>query len=345
MKSLNTNYLPTKEWQYENPENLGFNAEQLNGIDKEIKLKYKNLNSILIVRKGYIVFEKYYNNSSPDTAHNVASVTKSFISALIGIAIDKGYIKSIDQKILDFFPEFQTEPTDFQKRIITIRHILTMTAPFAWQTGASGFEPLNRFRKQKNWINFILSILGKNGNLGKFKYSSLGAHLLSAIISITTGMSAREFANKYLFEPLGINLIPDYKMSSFSIDDVFGKNIKGWFNDPQGYTSGGWGLTITARDMARFGYLYLNQGNWDGKQIISKQWIQDSTEMNENKYGYFWWLFNIDNHTAYTAAGAGGNHIFCIPHKDLIVVIASKIVLKFADRGKLIENIIIPSLD
>lgn len=111
-------------------------------------------------------------------------------------------------------------------------------------------------------------MLGQEGTIGTFKYSTAGAHLLSAIIIRSTGKSAREFANEYLFKPIGMKEIPHYEMKSFGFDDLFGKHVRGWVNDPDGNLTGGWGLTQTSRDMARFGYLYLNDGTWNNQQII-----------------------------------------------------------------------------
>ena len=139
---------------------------------------------------------------------------------------------------------------------------------------------------QPDWVNYTLDILGQKGSIGPFKYSTAGAHLLSAIITRSTGQSAREYANEHLFKPLGMREIPDYTMEAFGFDDLFGKNVKGWVNDPNGYSTGGWGLTLTPRDMARFGFLYLNHGMWDNNQIISQTWVQESTAMNPNNYGY-----------------------------------------------------------
>ncbi|XVE33970.1 serine hydrolase [Wukongibacter baidiensis] len=327
----------------------------LTDFEYTINSKYKNINGIVVVRRGYIVYERYYNGYCSTDTHNVASVTKSFISALIGIAIDAGYIKSVDQKVLDFFPEYLSGADNISKSTITIKHLLTMTAPFPWKN-----EPLDRLRRQKDWVKYILDQLGRNGQIGNFQYSTAGTHLLSAIITRATGMSAREFANKHLFKTIGIKEIPDHQMKSFKLDDVFGKNVTGWIKDPQGNTTGGWGLTITPRDMARFGFLYLNRGIWDNNQIISEKWIDESTAwdnkqiisekwiestaMNICKYGYLWWLFEVENTLAYTAAGSGGNHIFCIPQKDLVVVIASKIIQRPQDRWALLKKYIIPAI-
>jgi CubicO group peptidase (beta-lactamase class C family) len=263
---------------------------------------------------------------------------------LIGIAIDKGYIKSVNEKVLDFFPEYPRETNDFLKRAVTLRHLLTMTAPFAWKTGNKiRFEPLDRLRRQRDWVTYTLNLLGQNGSLGQFQYCTAGAHLLSAIITRSTGMQAREFANQHLFRPLGIKEIPDFQMNGFGVDDVFGENLKGWIKDPNGYTVGGWGLSITPRDMARFGFLYLNHGVWAGKKIISEEWINQSTTMNPNKYGYLWWLRDEDDVFAYSALGSGGNVICCIPKKDLVVAVTSKVAGKAQDTWTLFEDYIIPA--
>jgi len=212
-----------------------------------------------------------------------------------------------------------------------------MTAPLAWQMSSNLSEPLDRLRRQRNWIMFILNILGQGGELGQFRYNSLTAHLLSAILSRTTGMSAREFANEYLFKPLGMRQIQDHDINSYSKQHVFGKNINGWIKDPQGITVGGWGLCLTPRDMARFGLLYLSQGLWDKQQVVSSSWVIESTTQNENNYGYLWWLSD----SIFAASGYGGNHIFCVPEKDICVAIASKLSPRPWDRWQLLERYIL----
>ncbi len=187
-------------------------------LDQIIKEEYKNMNGMLVVQKGNIIFEKYYNDYGPNDTFHVASVTKTIISALIGICIDKGYIKSVDQRVIEFFPEYNCNSSE-----ITVRHLLTMTAPYpfvGWQ------EPLEELCTQQDWIQYTLDRIGKGGNIGAFKYSSAGAHVLSAIITSVTGKSAREFANEQLFQPLGMREIPNYNMKAFGFDDLFGKRCK-----------------------------------------------------------------------------------------------------------------------
>jgi CubicO group peptidase (beta-lactamase class C family) len=335
-------YWPTREWRSTDLLSVGMDSATLADLEPVIRSQYRNINGVVIVRKGYMVFEKYFNGCGPADAQHVASVTKSFTSALVGIAIDAGYIQSVDQKVLDFFPEYTLDPADFQKRSITLRHLLTMTAPFAWKTSdRHESEPLDRLRRQRDWVTYILNLLGQNDPPGRFQYSTAGAHLLSAILTRATGLCAREFANQRLFRPLGIPEIPDYPMPSFQLEDVFGKNLKGWIHDPSGNTTGGWGLTITPRDMARFGFLYLNRGVWEDQRIISEAWVDTSTAPNSNNYGYLWWLREGG---IYSALGSGGNVISCIPEKDLVVAITSSIIPKPRDRWLLFEKWILPAV-
>ncbi|WP_283750363.1 serine hydrolase domain-containing protein [Bacillus cereus] len=308
-------------------------AEQLDCVVKE---EYKNINGMLVMQKGNVIFENYYNGYGPDDTFHVASVTKTIISALIGICIDKGYIKSINQKVIEFFPEYNLKASE-----VTVRHLLTMTAPYPyveWQ------EPLEELCTQMDWVKYTLNRAGKGGEIGSFKYSSAGAHLLSAIITSVTGKSAREFANDHLFQPIGMREIPNYNMKAFGFHDLFGKDVKGWVHDPNGISAGGWGLTLTARDMAKFGQLYLNEGTYDGKQILSKSWVQESTAMNSNQYGYLWWLRKEDGIYSYCAMGDGGNVICCVPERELVVVIASEVMANTGDRWKLIKECILPYL-
>lgn len=303
-------------------------------LDQIIKEEYENVNGMLVVQKGNVIFENYYNGHGPNDAFHIASVTKAIISALIGICVDKGYIKSVDQKVIEFFPEYTVNTSE-----ITVRHLLTMTAPYPfvdWQ------EPLEELCTQEDWVKYTLNRIGQGGEIGSFKYSSSGAHVLSAIITSVTGKSAREFANEHLFQPLGMREIPNYNMKAFGFDDLFGKDVKGWVHDPNGISTGGWGLTLTARDMAKFGQLYLNEGIHNGKQILSKSWIKESTEMNQNQYGYLWWLREEAGIFSYCAMGDGGNVICSVPERKLVVVIASEVIPNAGDRWELIVKYIFP---
>ncbi|GGF92602.1 penicillin-binding protein [Paenibacillus albidus] len=338
---MHRNYWPTTEWQAADPATLRMDAEKLRELEPVIQSEYSNINGIVVVRNGSIAYERYYNGYGPDDPHHVASVTKSILSALVGIAIEAGYITNIDQEVLDFFPEYVPDAADRLKREITLRHLLTMTAPYAFE---DWHEPLDQLCMQADWVKYTLDMLGRNGSVGTFKYSTAGAHLLSAIITRCTGTSAREFANERLFKPIGMKDIPDHEMKSFGFEDLFGEHVKGWVKDPHSNSTGGWGLTLSPRDMARFGFLYLNRGLWDNNQIVPKAWIDESTTMNPNKYGYLWWLGEENGVVAYLALGDGGNIICCVPEQDLVVAIASEFIIKPRDRWTLIKEHILPAV-
>lgn len=215
--------------------------------------EYENTEGIVILEAGQIVFEEYFGNSNSKSKIHIASVTKSILSALIGIAIEKGYIKSTEETVMRYFPEYTSISSNGMREKVTIQNLLTMTAPYSFNDWS---EPLEAFCTSPDWIEFALQEMGQNGKIGAFKYSTASAHLLSAILTRVTGTSTREFANKFLFTQIGIDSINEYPMSSYGYDDLFGKRVKGWVHDPNNITTGGWGLTLTVREMARFGQLY-----------------------------------------------------------------------------------------
>lgn len=309
-------------------------------LEKLIAKKYENIAGIVALKDGNTVYENYFNGYKREDTLHVASVTKSILSALIGIAIDKGFIESVNQKVLDFFPEYDSILQDKKKQEVTLKHLLTMTAPYIYK-----IEPFKELCLSSDWAKYALDLLGGKDECGTFKYSTAGAHLLSVILTKATGKTAREFANEYLFEPIGMKQLPNYEMTAENYMDFFnGRNVFGWVSDLKGYSTGGWGVTLSASDMARFGELYLNHGKWNGRQIISKEWIEESLHDNSNHYGYLWWLFKEDEF-AYCAMGDGGNVIHCLPERNMVVAIASKFMLKPKDRMKLIKNYILPLLD
>lgn len=319
---------------------LGVSSAGITNLEDTLKTRYRNIKGIIIVCKGHIVFERY-NGPDSSQAHNVASVTKSIVSALIGIAIDKGHIKGLDQRVLGFFPEYRAAPGDIRKAAVTLKDILTMTAPIASRTMGNSWEPLDRLRRQPDWIKYVLDVLG-NGQPGKFQYSTAGAHLLSAVITRTTGLSARDFANRYLFTPLGMKELPEPEMGSFRLEDVFGQKDSVWIKDPQGITAGGFGLNLTLRDMARFGFLYLNEGYWNKAQVVPAAWVKESIALNSNNYGYLWWLRKEKGPFMYSALGSGGSMICCVPERDLVIAAAGDILSKPKDPWELAEKEILP---
>jgi CubicO group peptidase (beta-lactamase class C family) len=331
---MENDYTPNALWRTKEK----LDVEMLSNLDSIIKMQYTNIEGILILQDGYILHEKYYHGKNKENKFHVASVTKSVLSALIGIAIDKGYIKSVDEKVISFFSEYEFNDNNSNRNRITIHHLLTMTAPFPFLNMR---EPLERMCRQKDWIKYSLEILGEGRRIGKFKYSTAGAHILSAILTKSTGMSAREFANLHLFEPLGIEKIPDYPMV-FDLAHVFGDDVRGWVSDSNQYSAGGWGLTLTLREMAKFGLLYQKNGAWKNEQVISKEWVDLSTNSHGNDYGYLWWIGKDKEISSILAVGSGGNLIGIFPEKRLTIAIASQITQQPRDREKLIKKYILP---
>ena len=342
---MNRDYWPTQAWRSADPEVVGLRPESLANLEREIRARYRSISALLIVRRGYLVLERYCGGFGQGDTHLVASVTKSFISALVGIAIDQGFIEGVHQSVLGFFPEYASAARDHLKRQITIKHLLTMTAGFQWRTGARNHELLlDRMRRSKDWVAFILDLPVREGSCGSFQYNSGASHLLSAIITRSTGRCAQEFAAEHLFEPLGIDKPVADMQHTYSQADVFRNRAGGWPKDPQGNSIGGWGLLLKPRDMARFGYLYLNGGHWDGQQIIPEKWVEDSVSPHTPGYGYQWWLRDVNGLFAFSAVGQGGNHIFCVPQLDLVVVVASRPASRWRDRWLLLEEFVIPAV-
>lgn len=296
-------------WKISTPEEQGLDSNILSGIFNKAASK-PYINSTLVIRNGYIIAEKYYHGFGVNDAYHIMSVTKSFTSALVGIAIREGYINNIDQRILNFFPEYNTQNMDPRKNSITIKHLLTMTGGFDYYEN----ETVGIY-ESSNWVKSTIELPLRNNPGEKFNYNTPASHILSALITRATGMSTFAFAQKFLFKPLNID-------------------IRNWMKDPQGYFIGGFGMSFTPRDMARFGYLYLQNGLLDGNQILLSDWVQQSLQikvtvasvwgvMNEIGYGFLWWIGKINNYSVFLALGYGGQIILIFPDLNIIYVATS----------------------
>jgi CubicO group peptidase (beta-lactamase class C family) len=272
-----------------------------------------DIDSVLVIKDGYLLVEEYLNEDySVTDLHSVFSVTKSVSSALIGIAIDEGYIKGVDQKILEFF-ENVLVLNKAEKENITIEHLLTHTSGIYWRESQLPYSsPDNSFSKlsdSPNWVEFILNETLEYEPGTVQNYNSGDSHLLSAILTNATGKSTLEYATEHLFDPLGIKKLQ-------------------WQTDPQGINTGGSGLLLRPRGMAKFGFLYLNNGTWDDSQLVPKEWVINSTknpvEIDEwASYGYQWWVYPQVN--SYLALGYGGQIIWLTPEYDLEIVFTSSL--------------------
>ncbi len=316
--------------------------EQIKRMEDAISTDYKNMVGMVIVKDGETVYENYYNGYTADSRIHVFSVTKSIVSILIGMAIDKGLIKSIDDKVLDYFPDYTLKRGEKTLPEIRIRDILTMTVPYKYK-----FNPYTKYFTGMDWVKFSLDKMGGRGNIGEFRYAPIvGPDVLSGILVKATGQSVLEFAKENLFEPLDINIEKDITFHSKEEQMEFYKStdMNGWVADPQGVNTAGWGLTISPVDMAKIGQLFLNKGKWNGKQIVSEKWVEESTTEHSRwkkmnlPYGYLWW---IGEDGGYAAMGDGGNIIYVNPDKNLVVAITSLFYPRAKDRIEFIEKFIL----
>ena len=265
------------------------------------------LHSLLVSRGDDVLFEAYYNGRNHSQAANMKSASKSVISALVGIALEEGMIESLDQPIADFFPEYITDENR-RKAQITIEDLLTMESGLA---STSDDRTYGRWAVSRDWVKFVLDqpMVATPGQ--RMIYSTGSTHLLSAILTRATGMDTRTFAQRYLLNPLKAR-------------------ITYWSQDPQGIYFGGNNMEMTPRDMLAFGQTYLNKGHFQGRQVISSDWVEASLEPHAASprgqgrlYGYGWWLRESGGVRVPVAWGFGGQLILVIEELDLVVVATS----------------------
>lgn len=315
-------------------------------LEKIIERDYKNIAGMQISYDGAVIYENYWNECSADRRIHIYSVTKSIVSALIGIAIDKGYIKDVHQKVLEFFPEYIPKRGEKTIQNITLENLLTMTAPYKYK-----FAPYIKYFTSKDWVKSSLDLLGGKGRIGEFRYIPLiGLDVLTGVLTQATKTSVSEFATEYLFAPLGIDTPPNVFFHSAKEQKAWNKEkyVDGWVVDPMGVNTAGWGLALSASEMLKIGLLYLNHGAWGNKQIVSAEWITESTKEHSRwaaknlPYGYLWW---VGDDGGYAAMGDGGNIIYVNPRKKLVVAIVSNFVPRPKDRIELIKKHIEPIME
>jgi CubicO group peptidase (beta-lactamase class C family) len=291
---------PTGGWQTSTPEEQGFNSTRLAEGLQAMRAKHIAIDSLMIIRNGTIVLDANfypYNGSFP---HDIASITKSFMTTLIGIAVDQGKLQ-LDQPMWSFFPERVIANLDDRKKSITIRHLASGTDGMESGCFDGDMPTLDAMRAQPDWVQAALDrkMAWEPGT--HFCYDSPGMHLLSAILEKATGMTTLDFARQNLFEPLGIQ-------------------AGAWEVDPQGLTHGWGDLHLLPGDAAKLGWLWLNHGVWDSKQIVSAAWVKASvTAQSRTKgddYGYGWWVTPV----YYYGQGRGGQYLYVVPALNTVVV-------------------------
>jgi CubicO group peptidase (beta-lactamase class C family) len=344
-------------WETTSLHSVGLNENSLLQMLEHLNANPDHkVHSIVIIQNNKLVFEEYFEGRKFNLArytgatgfdrndtHNLCSATKSFVSALIGIAIDKGYLQSVEQKVSEFFPEhsdlFQNSP---QKQSISLKHLLTMSSGIEWDDETYPYsDPRNdiyQLFSSSDPIRYILSkdIVEEPGTF--YAYRNCNTNLLGEIIRRATGQRLDIFSKNYLFNNLGIDA---YEWQMLPNNVVF--------------CSGD--LRLRPRDMAKFGQIFLNKGTWKQQQIISENWVQESTVARfvmpnnwwEDGYGYQWWTktFFVNNklYNTFFAAGWGGQYIFVFPAKEMIVVFTGGNYFDSVPVGELLQYFILPAVN
>ncbi|WXG42574.1 MAG: serine hydrolase [Promethearchaeati archaeon SRVP18_Atabeyarchaeia-1] len=316
--AVSRDYWPTDGWRTSTPEEQGMSSAYLDDAIKLIVDGGYPTDSFIVVRHGYVVCEEYWHGMYYGLLHHLQSAGKSITSILIGIAIDKGFIRNVSQRVVDFFPGWQIANLDSRKRNMTLWHLLTMTTGLAWDEWTLPYSDYrNSFHAMYdsgNWAQYFLNLPMAFQPGEKWVYCSGASLLLGVIIQQTSNYSVASFARKFLFDPIGVG-------------DVAWDTALGGYYDTAG------GLYMTPRDMAKVGYLMLNNGTWNGEEIVSAGWVAESTKTSLRQhmtnpivadfvgYGYQWWTYPLID--GYFASGYGGQHIYVVPYLDLVVVFAA----------------------
>ena len=311
--------LPGDDWNVSTPTEQGLDpmlVAEMYYNAAELETIY----SLLVIKNGYLIAEDYFNEGSVEQKDRLQSVTKSFTSALVGIALEQGYLSSMDQKMLDFFPEVADQITDPRKEQITIRHLLQMRAGYPWEeTDPALWDGL----LSGYYVPLIeeFPLIADPGT--EFHYSNLTSNWLGIIVDRATGTNLKSFAEEHLFTPLGVE-------------------VGEWGTDAEGHNNGCADLHLTARDMAKFGLLYLNEGQYEGNQIVPADWIRESLKrysedinatggfpanwglsFRDIGYGYQWWSARVGDHHFDLAWGHGGQLIVLLDELDMVIVVTS----------------------
>jgi CubicO group peptidase (beta-lactamase class C family) len=291
------------------------------------------LYSLLVSWRGSLVAERYFNGATASRPANVKSVSKSIISALVGIAIERRLISGVKQPIASYFRTYLAAAADAPKRQITIEDLLTMRSGI----GSTSGDQYGAWVRSGNWVRHALNRPLEATPGTTIEYSTGNSHLLSAILTRVSRQSTLQFANEALARPLGFAFAP-------------------WMRDPQGVYFGGNEMLMTPRQMVAFGELYLNDGRLNGRQIVPRAWIEASlvargrSYWSDQEYGYGWWIRDLGGYRAFYAWGFGGQYIFVLPELDLVVVTTSSPAVGEERRSHrrtvfdVVERMVIPAI-
>jgi CubicO group peptidase (beta-lactamase class C family) len=298
------------------------NEELALKVDNFIKEKhYRLINSVLLYQGGDLLMERYYNRFQEKSTNNIKSIWKSILSICVGICLDKGYIRSLDEPISQYIEEFNKDLHPFHKRI-TIRHLLTMTSGIYWNGGIHYHCPmLEQLRRSRNWLEFLADIEVSSPPGLQYQYKEWDVILLSALIGKAAGKNTFDFCNEVLYEPLGIQSGRWWESSTGVVYNIGRNELEQKTSD------------LTARDLAKIGLLFLGNGKYEGKVIVSRDYVKETITPSERNpgYGYLWWLFK----NSYGCRGYGGQEITVVPDKELVFVVQATAT----DSGKSYDDV------
>ncbi|MBI4403358.1 MAG: serine hydrolase [Deltaproteobacteria bacterium] len=312
-------------WKTAHPSKHHMDADRLLAAQK-VLAQNNHSASFLVVRNHHLIWESYFNGAKPNSSMNVHSISKSIMAALVGIALERGQIASLNQPVADILGhQFKIQD---EKRKISIRHLLTMTSGLDWKEDVTEYE----IERTSNWLQAIFSLPGTSRPGVRFNYSTGDTHILSAVLTHATGQSLCAFAHEVLFDPLNIRAAH-------------------WGRDKQGYSSGGCNLYLTPREIATVAALFLQNGKWNNRLIVSPSWMQQmwtpqAKVDSKYDYGYLWWILSLGGYPTYKMWGWGGQFVYIMPSLDLMIVMTSSTATEHRDLDgdDFVETYILPAL-
>lgn len=334
-------------WDTASMQSAGFDGELMEDLLRRVRDGvYKNTHAILVIKSGKLIFEEYFSGEDSqgrhrdfnrDTLHSQQSVTKSVNSILVGIAIDQHLISGVDAKVSEFFPDRPELFAEMGRNKLSLKDCLAMSAGLAWlENGVPYTDSRNEatgLNRSPDPIGFVFNRPSDMPPGRKFLYNSGLSIVLGEVVKKASGMPVDKFAERHLFGPLGIT-------------NYF------WGKLPNGSMHTGGGLYLRPRDMAKLGYLFLNGGRWQGKQIVSEEWVRESTKQQApyRGYGYQWWLHTIRLRdrpvSAFAAQGHGGQFIFVIPDLELVAVFTSwNVDARTEQPFEMLQKFILPAAE
>jgi CubicO group peptidase (beta-lactamase class C family) len=317
----------TAGWQLSSPEDQAMDGALLRAAGDSLS-KQPSVLSLLVVRHGHLVYERYYHGSARDQSDNVHSASKSILEALVGIAIRQGAIRGWDDRVSGYLPSY-FEGARPEKRRITIRHLLTMSSGLRWTEDETEY----RIQRRRDWVRAVLAAPLRHRPGTHFRYSTGNTHVVSAVLQQATGMKTSAFAQEYLFGPLGIT-------------------AEHWGHDPRGIDSGGYNVYLTPRELAKFGLLFAQRGFWHGRRVVPAGAVARASRRvwrvdRDFSYATGWWCRTLAGHDMSFCWGWGGQFVYVIPDLDVVLVVTEDTAEGHhnveIDSGRLLTRFVIPS--